>query len=130
MDDELQRHRDFVAALTKRRQPLWNAEHGSVYGYYTDEQIALIGDEQFNALVQAEAAAFFEQRGYGVYDASQYIWHKDPPSDHTLCSRCYAWRRYPPGQRHFGYAGWRVCANDCTCAHHRDEIWIAGSGAA
>jgi hypothetical protein len=46
------------------------------------------------------------------------------PEDGT-CRRCYQWRRYPPGQEHFGYAWWRICPHGCDCAHHADEIWIA-----
>jgi hypothetical protein len=42
-----------------------------------------------------------------------------------MCPVCYEWRRYPPGQEHFGWSWWRTCARDCPCAHHADEVWLA-----
>jgi hypothetical protein len=47
------------------------------------------------------------------------------PPDGGTCLSCYDWRRYPGGQRHFGWAWWRTCAHGCPCAHHADEVWLA-----
>jgi hypothetical protein len=50
------------------------------------------------------------------------------------CSDCYQWRRYPPGQEHFGWQWWMICDNGrlgygtCQHEHHRDEIWLAAAG--
>lgn len=54
-----------------------------------------------------------------------------PPDDGT-CRECYEWRRYPPGQEHFGWAWRRIChltpapgPLHCGHAHHDGEIWLA-----
>ena len=47
-----------------------------------------------------------------------------PPDDGT-CRECYQWRRYRPGQEHFGWAWWRTCDHGCGCTHHADEVWLA-----
>jgi hypothetical protein len=81
-----------------------------------DTQIAHYPD--FDARVQEEARRLFND-----YDPAQYEWSATPTTD--LCRVCYEWRRFPPGQRHFGYAWWRVCPHDCPCDHHAGEVWIA-----
>ena len=51
---------------------------------------------------------------------------QDPPEP-GQCPLCYEWRRYPPGQEHFGFAWWRICQPGCVCAHHDNEVWLASS---
>ena len=48
---------------------------------------------------------------------------EEPEPDDGTCRKCYEWRRYPPGQEHFGYAWWRTCPDWCECEHHKNEIW-------
>ncbi len=50
---------------------------------------------------------------------------QDPPDDGT-CTECFEWRRYPPGQEHFGFAWWRTC-HGCDHKHHEDEVWLAAA---
>lgn len=60
-----------------------------------------------------------------AYDPAAYQWSPAPAAADATCRDCYEWRRYPLGQRHFGFAWWRRCDNSCTHPHHADEIWIA-----
>jgi hypothetical protein len=51
--------------------------------------------------------------------------HNSPrPPDDDTCRECYEWRRYPPGQEHFGWAWWRKCGR-CDHEHHKNEVWLA-----
>jgi hypothetical protein len=88
------------------------------YSDASDELIASMGDDAFNAAVQAEAHGYIDH-----YQPEHYYWQPDQPED--ICGCCYHWGRYPPGQRQFGYVGKRVCPDNCACAHHETEIWIA-----
>jgi hypothetical protein len=95
---------------------------------FSDAQIAARGDEMFNKLVQ-KAAAELVRSGMigGSYDPSQFAWSAEPPDDGT-CRECYTWRRYPPGQRHFGYVWFHTCHNPaCNHAHHTEEVWMASA---
>jgi hypothetical protein len=93
-----------------------------IYMDAPDELIALRGDRVFNQLVQREAARLLG----AAYDASRYDWTAEPPvDDASVCRQCYVWQRFPPGQRHFGYAWQRMCRKDCPCAVHDSEIWRA-----
>lgn len=88
---------------------------------FDDAQIAELRDSRFNELVQAEASRIFGSQ----YDASQYCWDASPPDgDEDVCRECNEWRRYPPGQRHFGFRWVRTCKSYCECACHEKEIWI------
>ena len=76
-----------------------------------------------DARYQAEGIAIFARAGK-TYRASDYVWTPTPPD--AQCGLCYEWRRYPEGQRHFGFAWWRICDSmSCSCAHHTDETWTA-----
>ena len=86
---------------------------------YSDSQIQELGNVNFDELVRREAA-----RLYPKYNPSRYTWSSVPIDDQ--CPRCYEWRRFPPGQRHFGFAWWRICSRGCTCGHHKEEMWMAG----
>jgi len=86
---------------------------------YTDEQIAKMGDDNFNKLVIKEAKNLLDG-----YDPENYHWQSEAPQD-GLCQLCYRWGRYTPNQRHFGYVWKRICDLECTCEHHLTEIWIA-----
>jgi len=88
---------------------------------WTDAQIARLPAETFNTLVQREAHRFQGDE----YNPSRYQWGEPPTTD--VCRVCYAWRRYPVGQRHFGFAWWRICDANCPHEHHRDEVWLAAS---
>jgi hypothetical protein len=101
-------HRDALGFITEPRP----------YSDASDEQIASMGDDAFNAAVQAEAESFID-----AYDPESYSWQAARPED--ICGRCYSWRRYPPGQRQFGYVGMRICPDSCCCVHHDTEIWLA-----
>jgi hypothetical protein len=85
---------------------------------FADAQIVKWGDAAFNGRVQAEARA-----EYPDYRAEKYRWNSLPPDDGT-CRECYAWRRFPPPQRHFGYV-WVLLCGGCDHAHHQDEVWMA-----
>jgi len=95
----------------------------------SDAVIAHMGDEAFNAAVQAEAKTVFpdyDPAGYHADWPDGWVsYHWGPPPENQ-CLLCYEWRRYPMGQRHFGFAWWRICnSNTCTCAHHETEVWYA-----
>jgi hypothetical protein len=90
---------------------------------YSDAEIAKVGDARFNALVQREAARWLDIPNY---NPTEYRWNATPDQDGT-CRLCYEWRRFPPGQRHFGYAWWRMCPSTCGCAHHAGETWMAAT---
>lgn len=96
-----------------------------MYRDFTDQQldafVAQHGNDHYNALVQREVATWWD--GESPYDPQEYNWRETPPDD-GQCQACYRWRRYGPGQRHFGYAYWRVCV-DCDHEHHKQEIWMA-----
>lgn len=56
------------------------------------------------------------------------------PPDEGLCADCFGWRRYGPGQEHFGWAWWRTCdsggwrpGDGCQHGHHKDEVWMASA---
>jgi hypothetical protein len=55
------------------------------------------------------------------------------PPDDGLCLECFKWRRYGPGQEHFGWAWWRCCGpglgtgERCAHEHHKDEVWLASA---
>ncbi len=85
---------------------------------YTDEQIDKYGND-FNIDVIREANIDFKE----WYDHKKYLWKK--PTKDLPCQICYEWRRFPKGQRHFGYAWWRICSKECTCSHHKEEVWMA-----
>ena len=87
---------------------------------YADEQIKKLGDENFNKLVQREANRLFPP-----YDPSQYNWMAVPADADPPCLKCYKWGRFPPGQRHLGYIWQRICQHDCSCEHHKVEVWMA-----
>ena len=83
----------------------------------SDEEIQAIGDGvPFNALVQRQAE--FE---VADYNAADHFWIE--PAD-SACPQCYRWERFPPGERHFGFAWWRQCDWVCSCTHHSKGIWI------
>jgi len=87
--------------------------------------------EDDNARFQAQAPlAVIGPRGgeLAPYIPDDWEWSQEPPDDGT-CRECYEWRRYPEGQRHFGMTWWRVCGQDCGCAHHANELWLAASTA-
>jgi hypothetical protein len=85
-------------------------------------------------LPDALAAAGFEAGVSCPRCGSPWRWHgrlsdrdgtaAGPPDDGT-CLTCCEWRRYPPGQEHFGWAWWRICGHDCAHPHHADEVWLA-----
>jgi hypothetical protein len=90
--------------------------------FWTDEQIAEYGNELFDKLVQEEA-----YRNAEGYDHKIFSWACVPPF--PMCMWCFEWRRYPKGQRHFGWAAWMRCGflneKSCDCAHHEHEVWMA-----
>ena len=107
---------------------------------YTDEQIAKLGDYNFNRLVQRETlkrelivTVGFEKSA--PYNPDKYRWEAEAPKDfhcqqckEPICLKCCEWRRYGPGQRHFGYTWWGTCkvfSQSCDCEHHKHEVWIA-----
>ena len=75
------------------------------------------GDLTFNLAVQIEAKNEFGDD----YKKDNYSWEKTP-SD-TQCLKCNEWRRFPPGERHFGYGWFKTCDQDCKCGCHNEEIW-------
>ena len=60
---------------------------------------------------------------YSSHRLSFLDFEKEPPDSET-CRLCYEWRMYPDCQKHFGYAWWRTCSQDCSCEHHKGEVWI------
>lgn len=87
---------------------------------YTDDRIEKLGNTAFNKLVQREAARLFEG-----YNPNDHDWSATPTAPAPLCESRYEWKRYPVGQRHFGYfwAGW--CKDKDNCKYHKDEILFA-----
>lgn len=88
-----------------------------------------ISEDQKSRLWQQQAATRFAGErvdGEPSYDPTKYRWNVEPDPSDEQCRKCYAWRRFPIGQRHFGFAWWRTCSNrgDCPCEHHRDEFWV------
>jgi hypothetical protein len=47
----------------------------------------------------------------------------DAPLTESGCPTCYEWRRFPGGQKHFGWVWWKLCDWECPHAHHRGEVW-------
>lgn len=48
-----------------------------------------------------------------------------PAPDDGTCTECFEWRRYPPGQEHFGFAWFKICGGLCEHEHHDHEVWHA-----
>lgn len=49
----------------------------------------------------------------------------EPPQD-VECLKCYEWRPYPQGQKHFGWSFWlthRLARCPYSCEHHATEMW-------
>ena len=88
-----------------------------------------------SSVSEDERSRLYQETGrqmFAGYDPAAYRWSVEPPPD-GLCLPCYVWRRYPLGQRHFGFTWFRVCEDapppwGCRCAHHETETWWAGTG--
>lgn len=96
------------------------------YRLYSDDEIARLGDKAFNYLVQKEARGMMvicdRSTPPQEYHRDLFEWG-EPITEQ--CLDCYEWRRYPPNQRHFGYAWWGKCdMKNCKCEHHKTEIWF------
>lgn len=98
---------------------------GNLFMDYTDEQIEKLGNSNFNYFVIKEARKYFVDKGWKEYNENEYLWNSLPLEDVLECELCYEWKRYPRGQRHFGYAWFRKCGCGCNCDHHKNEIWMA-----
>lgn len=82
--------------------------------YWSDDQIAEVGDDAYNAMVQRSAGT-----RWPGYLPDGWCWDGQPPStNEPMCHACIAWRRFPPGQRHMGFSWWRICGPECACRHH------------
>jgi hypothetical protein len=94
--------------------PLWNRQQAI--------ERWPISEEMKNRAYQRSVALIPD---FGTYRASNFLWNIEPPDD-GICRLCYEWRRYPVGQRHFGFSWWRTCKLDhCSCEHHKTVVWMA-----
>ena len=84
-----------------------------------------VSEDEKSELYQQSGRALAKSNGWD-YNADKYQWSLEPPLEAETCRDCYEWRRYPIGQRHFGFAFWKRCHWDCGHSHHADEMWMAG----
>jgi hypothetical protein len=105
-----------------RRLAQRNQRKHTLAGRQLEIEAMALSDVEADRLYQQSARDFLTV----PYDPTAHLW--DKPTDATLCPVCFEWRRYPIGQRHFGWGWWRVCALNCTHAHHADEVWLAAAG--
>jgi len=113
-----ERLRKRLSALQAERGVEQSLETFNKYSVFSDAQINELGDADFDLIVTTAAKVAIPD-----FEATKYRWDHVTPED-GICRLCYQWRRYPVGQRHFGFTWFRVCSESCVCEHHGSDVWI------